>query len=178
MRRLSPRVGNCARTRATPFMEELLKLLKIDAHVPVEDLAKELDLTVAEIKKRIAKFEKEGVILGYQAILDPDKAGNGNVTAVVEVKITPERGGGFDRLASRIAKFEQVQSCYLMSGAYDLLVIVEGATLQQIANFIAEKLSTIKGVISTATHFRLKAYKENGALLQREPRPQRLAVAP
>jgi DNA-binding Lrp family transcriptional regulator len=94
------------------------------------------------------------------------------------VKITPERGGGFDRLATRIAKFSEVQSCYLMSGGYDLLVVVEGDTLQDVASFISEKLSTIKGVISTATRFRLKAYKENGVALYREERPKRLAVAP
>jgi DNA-binding Lrp family transcriptional regulator len=100
------------------------------------------------------------------------------VTAVVEVKITPERGGGFDRLAARIGNFSEVQSCYLMSGGYDLLVILEGTNLQEIATFIAEKLSTIKGVISTATRFRLKTYKENGVSLVREPKPQRLAVTP
>lgn len=159
-------------------MEELLKLLKSNAHTPVEDLAKELNLSEAEVSKRIAKYEKDGIILGYQAIVDANRASNGAVTAVIEVKITPERGGGFDRLASRIARFEQVQSCYLMSGGYDLLVIVEGKTLQDVANFVAEKLSTIKGVISTSTHFRLKAYKENGALLVGEARAKRLAVAP
>ena len=159
-------------------MEPLLKLLKTNAHAPVEDLAKELNLSEGDVKKRIAKYEKDGVILGYQAIIDANKASNGAVTAVIEVKITPERGGGFDRLASRIAKFDQVMSCYLMSGGYDLLVIVEGATLQEVANFVAEKLSTIKGVISTSTHFRLKAYKENGALMLRETKPLRLSVAP
>ncbi len=159
-------------------MEVLLKLLKTNARTPVEDLAKELNLSKTEVAKRIAAYEKNGLILGYQAIIDTNKASNGAVTAVIEVKITPERGGGFDRLASRIAKFEQVQSCYLMSGGYDLLVIVDGKTLQEVANFVAEKLSTIKGVISTSTHFRLKAYKENGALLIREPGPKRLAVSP
>ena len=159
-------------------MEELLKLLKSNAHTPVEDLARELNLSKTEVAKRIAAYEKDGVILGYQAIIDANKAANGAVTAVIEVKITPERGGGFDRLANRIARFEQVQSCYLMSGGYDLLVIVDGKTLQEVASFVAEKLSTIKGVVSTSTHFRLKAYKENGALLQREPRSKRLAVAP
>jgi DNA-binding Lrp family transcriptional regulator len=159
-------------------MEPLLKLLKTNAHAPVEDLAKELNLSEGDVKKRIAKFEKDGVILGYQAIIDANKASNGAVTAVIEVKITPERGGGFDRLASRIAKFDQVVSCHLMSGGYDLLVIVEGSTLQEVANFVAEKLSTIKGVISTSTHFRLKAYKENGALMLRETKSLRLSVAP
>lgn len=159
-------------------MEEILRILKGNAHIPVEDLARELNLTEAEVNGRIADYEKQGIILGYQAIIDVNRASNGAVTAVIEVKITPERGGGFDRLASRIAQFEQVLSCYLMSGGYDLLVIVEGGTLQEVANFVAEKLSTIKGVISTSTHFRLKAYKENGALLHRELPPQRLAVAP
>ena len=100
------------------------------------------------------------------------------MTAVVEVKITPERGGGFDRLANRIARFAEVQSCYLMSGGYDLLVVLEGRNLQEIAAFISEKLSTIKGVISTATRFRLKTYKENGVSLLREEKAQRLAVTP
>ena len=159
-------------------MDPLLKLLKTDAHTAVEDLAKELNLSEAEVHARVAHFEKEGVILGYQAILDSDKTGDDAVTAVIEVKITPERGGGFDRLAARIAQFEEVQSCYLMSGGYDLLVIAEGKTLHSIAAFIAEKLATIKGVIATATHFRLKAYKENGVLLQRDAREPRLAVAP
>lgn len=159
-------------------MDNLLKLLKTNAHTAPEDLAKELDLSVDEVNARIAKFEQDGVILGYQAIVDLQKADDTAVTAVVEVKITPERGGGFDRLAARIAKFQEVQSCYLMSGGYDLLVIVEGTNLQTIASFIAEKLSTIKGVISTATHFRLKAYKENSVLLHRGKREPRLAVAP
>jgi DNA-binding Lrp family transcriptional regulator len=159
-------------------MDSLLKLLKRDARASVEDLAKELDLSPADVRLRIAELEQSGAILGYQAILDPDKTQNDTVTALIEVRITPERGGGFDRLASRIAKFDEVQSCYLMSGGYDLLVVVEGSSLHHVSQFIAEKLSTIKGVLSTATHFRLKTYKENGTLMIVEPRPQRLAVAP
>ena len=159
-------------------MDALLKILKTNAQASLEDISKELDMSVAKIKAQISEYEKRGVILGYQAIIDPQKISNSTVTAMVEVSITPERGGGFDRLASRIAKFEEVQSCYLVSGGYDLLVIVEGRTLQEVASFIAEKLSTIKGVISTATRFRLKSYKENGAMLHREKREARLAVAP
>jgi DNA-binding Lrp family transcriptional regulator len=159
-------------------MDPLLTLLKKDAHTPPEDLARELNLSVPEVHARIAHFEQEGVILGYQAILDADKLGEDCVTAVIEVKITPERGGGFDRLAARIAQFDEVKSCYLMSGGYDLLVIAEARTLQAVAAFIAEKLSTIQGVISTASHFRLKVYKENGALLHREKIEPRLAVTP
>jgi len=159
-------------------MDPLLTLLKRDAHTPPEDLARELNLSLAEVQARIARFEEDGVILGYQAILNDDKADGDTVTAVIEVKITPERGGGFDRLAARIAQFDEVKSCYLMSGGYDLLVLAEGRTLQAIAAFIAEKLATIQGVISTATHFRLKVYKENGVLLHREKPEPRLAVAP
>ena len=159
-------------------MDSLLALLKKDAHTPTEDLARELNLGVDEVRARIARFEEQGVILGYQAILNSDKTGDDSVSAVIEVKITPERGGGFDRLASRIAQFDEVKSCYLMSGGYDLLVLAEGRTLQAIASFIAEKLSTIQGVISTATHFRLKVYKDNGTLLLREKAEPRLAVTP
>ena len=160
------------------LMDPLITLLRQNARTSVEDLAKELSLTPSAVTDRIARLEAEGIVLGYQAIVDQQKVQAGLVTAVVEVRITPERGGGFDRLAGRIAKFDEVQSCYLISGGYDLLVVVEGNTLQDIAAFISEKLSTIKGVISTATRFRLKSYKENGVSLTREPKPQRLAVTP
>ena len=159
-------------------MEHLLKLLKTNARASVADLAKELDASETEVAAKIARLEREGIIVGYQAITDPSKSDNGTVTALIEVKITPERGGGFDRLASRIAKFEQVKSCYLMSGGYDLLVVVEGESLQDVSLFISEKLSTIRGVLSTATRFRLKSYKENGTLLIHDAHPERLAVAP
>ena len=159
-------------------MDQLLTLLRQNARASLEDLARELAISSEEVARRIDKLEQDGVVLGYQAVIDAQKCGVDTVTAVVEVKITPERGGGFDRLATRIARFAEVQSCYLVSGGYDLLVVVEGSTLQEIASFIAERLSTIKGVISTGTHFRLKAYKENGVSLTREPKPQRLAVTP
>ena len=156
-------------------MDPLIILLRRNARTSVEDLAKELSLTPAVVAERL---EADGIVLGYQPIVDQQKVQAGLVTAVVEVRITPERGGGFDRLAGRIANFAEVQSCYLISGGYDLLVVVEGNTLQDIAAFISEKLSTIKGVISTATRFRLKTYKENGVSLLREAKPQRLAVTP
>jgi len=159
-------------------MDPLISLLRQNARTSTSDLARELNIAESAVVERLAKLEADGVVLGYQALLDPQKALGEMVTAVVEVKITPERGGGFDRLAARIANFSEVQSCYLVSGGYDLLVILEGPNLQDIATFIAEKLSTIKGVISTATRFRLKTYKENGVSLTREPKPQRLAVTP
>lgn len=159
-------------------MDPLLKLLKRDAHTAPEDLARELNLSAPEVNARIARYEEEGVILGYQAILNTDKTGDDLVTAVIEVKITPERGGGFDRLAERIAKYSEVRSCYLMSGGYDLLVVVEGANLRDVASFVSEKLATIHGVISTATHFMLKVYKDQGMLSSVEKNDERLAVSP
>lgn len=137
-----------------------------------------LDMTVEQVEATIAQLERERVILGYQAIINREKWDTDVVTAVIEVKITPERDGGFDRIAARIAKFEEVQTCYLMSGGYDLLIIIEGKNLRSIASFVAEKLSTIGAVQSTATHFRLKTYKENGAFHQVEQTPERLAVSP
>jgi DNA-binding Lrp family transcriptional regulator len=159
-------------------MDPLIQLLRQNARTSTVDLARELNLPEDVVIERIARLESEGILLGYQAVVDSQKVSGSAVTAVVEVKITPERGGGFDRLAERIARFSEVQSCYLVSGGYDLLVIVEGTSLQEIATFIAEKLSTIKGVISTATRFRLKTYKENGVSLTREIKPERLAVSP
>jgi DNA-binding Lrp family transcriptional regulator len=111
-------------------------------------------------------------------VLNEDKLGRDVVRAVIEVKITPERGGGFDRLAERIAKYTEVQSCYLMSGGYDLLVVVEGTNLRQVAAFVSEKLATVQGVLSTATHFMLRPYKEQGVLMKREQNDERLAVTP
>jgi len=137
-----------------------------------------LGLTVEEVGERIARLEQDGVILGYRTVIHRDKWEPDLVTAMIEVRITPERDGGFDRIAARIAKFEEVQSCYLVSGGYDLLVVVEGKNLRQVASFVAEKLSTIEAVQSSATHFRLKTYKENGAFHQIETAPERLAVSP
>jgi DNA-binding Lrp family transcriptional regulator len=159
-------------------LDALISRLRHNARASNHDLAGELNATEAAVAEEISRLEHEGVILGYHALLDPQKVNANTVTALIEVKITPERGGGFDRLATRIAKFEEVQSCYLMSGSYDLLVLVEGKTLQDVSTFISEKLSTIKGVLSTATHFRLKVYKENGVTLHREEREERLAVTP
>lgn len=159
-------------------MDKILPLLRANARTSVSDLAKSANLTEAEVVARIAKLEADGVVLGYHTVVDPHKVAKERVSAVIEVKLTPEREGGFDKTAERISRFPEVQSCYLMSGGYDLLVVVEGATLHEVAGFVSEKLSTLKGVISTATHFRLKTYKENGIELNKEAGPQRLAVAP
>ena len=159
-------------------MEALIDLLQQNALTPREDIARMLDMTVAQVEAEIARLEHEGIILGYQTIINREKWDTDAVTAVIEVKITPERDGGFDRIAARIAKFEEVQTCYLMSGGYDLLIIVEAKSLRGVAGFVAEKLSTIEAVVSTATRFRLKTYKENGAFHHFDTAPERLSVSP
>ncbi len=159
-------------------MDALLRLLQENAALKPEQLAKMLNLPAAEIAAQIKTYEDQHVILGYRAVLNEEKTGADVVSAVIEVKITPERGGGFDRLAERIAKYREVRSCYLMSGGFDLLVVVQGANLREVASFVSEKLATIHGVISTATHFMLKIYKEQGMMAVEEKNEERLAVSP
>jgi DNA-binding Lrp family transcriptional regulator len=159
-------------------MDPLLELLQSNAKSTAAELAEMLGADEAEVAERIAGFEKDGTILGYQAVTDSEKAGNDGVIAFIEVRITPERGGGYDRLAHRISKFDQVTHCYLLSGSYDLLVIVEGRSLRDTARFVAEKLSTLEGVRSTATHFQLKTYKQRGLITRSEQPESRLPVAP
>ncbi|MEZ5304321.1 MAG: Lrp/AsnC family transcriptional regulator [Verrucomicrobiales bacterium] len=159
-------------------MNPILQELQQDSKRTPAEIAERLGMDTAEVAQKIAAWEADKTILGYEAVIDEDRAGNPNVVAFIEVKIKPEREGGFDRLAQRIAKFDQVKSCYLASGGYDLLVIVESSDLRQVARFVAERLSTIDGVLSTATHFQLKAYKLNGFLMQPESKPDRLPIAP
>ncbi len=159
-------------------MDPLLKLLNENAALKPAQLAAMLGANEADVTAKIKRYETDEVILGYRAVLNEEKLGRDIVRAVIEVKITPERGGGFDRLAERIAKYTEVQSCHLMSGGYDLLVIVEGTNLRKVASFVSEKLATIQGVISTATHFMLRAYKEQGILMKREQNEERLAITP
>ena len=159
-------------------IDPLLQLLRLKARYTHKELAETLTLSEDDVRSRIAAWEKDGTIAGYQAVIDPDRAGDDDVSAFIEVKLTPERGGGFDRLALRIARFDQVTSCYLASGGYALMVVVEGSDLREVARFVSEKLSTMDGVLSTATHFRLKTYKENGFLFEETDTPERLSVAP
>jgi len=158
--------------------DPLLQLLRTKARYSHSEIADLLSLTPDQVNVRIAAWEKDGTILGYQAVVDPEKADADAVSAFIEVKVTPERGGGFDRLALRIARFDQVTSCYLASGGYDLMVVVEGGDLREVARFVSEKLSTLDGVLSTATHVRLKTYKENGFIFEREAASERLSVSP
>tara|TARA_Y100001968_G_scaffold149657_1_gene136874 strand:- start:1215 stop:1694 length:480 start_codon:yes stop_codon:yes gene_type:complete len=159
-------------------MDELLKLLREDASLGPSKIASRLDVTEKEVESKIKQFEEDGIILGYRTIINENKLQVDLVRAVIEVKITPEREGGFDRLASRIAKFDEVSSCYLMSGGYDLMVVVEGRDLRSVSSFVSEKLATIQGVISTVTHFMLKPYKEQGVLMGGEFTDEKLAVTP
>ena len=159
-------------------MDELLKLLRDDASLTRAQIADRLNLAEAEVETKIKEMESNGVILGYRTVINEEKLEVDIVRAVIEVKITPEREGGFDRLATRIARFDEVRSCYLMSGGYDLMVVVEGSDLKSVSAFVSQKLATIQGVISTVTHFMLKPYKEQGVLMGGEFSDEKLAVSP
>jgi DNA-binding Lrp family transcriptional regulator len=159
-------------------MDELLKLLQNNALESRENLARMLNVTVAEVDNRIADYEKRGVIRGYQAILNEDQLDLDTVTAVIEVKVTPQREGGFNSIAARISRFPEVRSAYLMSGAYDLLLFVEGRNLREVAAFVSERLAPLEGVLSTSTHFMLKTYKRFGVLMHQEASDERLSISP
>jgi DNA-binding Lrp family transcriptional regulator len=159
-------------------MDELLKLLQKNALESRENIARMLNLPIAEVNKRIADYEKRGVIRGYQAILNEDQLDLDTVTAVIEVKVTPQREGGFNSIAERISRFPEVRSAYLMSGAYDLLLFVEGRNLRAVAAFVSERLAPLEGVLSTSTHFMLKTYKRFGVLMQQDSSDERLTISP
>jgi DNA-binding Lrp family transcriptional regulator len=159
-------------------MDPLLDLLKKNARESDAVLAKQLGATEQDIRARIAAFEADGVIRAFQAVLTPDRLEAADVRAVIELRIRPEREGGFDRLAARIGKFQQVESMYLMSGGFDLLLFVKGKSLQEVANFVSARLAPLDGVLSTATHFMLKTYKDQGVLMESEPHDDRLQVCP
>ncbi len=159
-------------------MDALLNLLRESAANTPAEMASLLGWSEAEVRSRIRELESSRRILGYRAVMNEDQIGSDRVRAMIEVKITPERGGGFDKLAERIAKHSEVRSCHLMSGGYDLLVEVEGGNLREVASFVSERLSTLQGVLSTATHFVLRAYKEQGVLMKPEIAEERLSVAP
>ena len=159
-------------------MDELLKLLKKNALETPKDLARMLNTSEETVKARIAEYERSGIIRGYQAVVNVDQLDVEIVRAVIEVKVTPEREGGFNRIAERISKFPEVESVYLMSGTYDLMAVVAGRTLKEVAFFVSEKLATIEGIISTGTHFMLKTYKNNGVLMEAEKNDERLKVSP
>ena len=159
-------------------MDELLRILRSNALESHEAIARMLGVPATQVAERIADYEKRGVIRGYQAILNEDELDLEKVTAVIEVKVTPQREGGFDTIAHRISRFPEVSSAYLMSGTYDLLLFVEGRTLREVAGFVSERLSPLEGVLSTSTHFMLKTYKRLGVLMHQETSDERLSITP
>ena len=149
-------------------MSNLLDILQETADPDPLKLAKILNVSVAEVDSQLEALRSDGSLIGWVPLIHPSKKDRDLVRAVIEVKISPGREGGFDRLAHRISKFEEVEACHLMSGGYDLMVIVQGKNLHAVASFVSERLSTIDGVLSTATHFLLRSYKEHGHLLSQE----------
>ncbi|MCX5703701.1 MAG: Lrp/AsnC family transcriptional regulator [Candidatus Omnitrophica bacterium] len=160
-------------------MDEILEILEKDARVTAEEIAKMLKKKPEGVKQAITKFEKEGVILKYKAVINKDliRDADSSVRALIEVNIMPQKDVGFDKIAERVYSFPEVSSCYLVSGTYDLLLIVQGCDLQTVARFIAEKLSPMENVRGTVTHFLLKKYKEDGVILKHKEENKRIAIS-
>ena len=159
-------------------MRELLEVLEKNSRVSVGELASMLQKSEYEIEKEIARLEREKIILSYGALINWERFGDDTVTAVIEINLTPQREVGFDAIAERIYRFDEVRTVYLMSGNFDLLVIIEGKSLKDVANFVATRLSTIEGVTQTRSHFMLKAYKKDGVIINDEEKDRRLVVSP
>jgi len=160
-------------------MDEILEILEKDCRVSAEDIAKMLKKEPKAVKQAINKYEKEGIILKYKAIINRElaKEPESEVRALIEVNITPQKDVGFDKIAERIYSFPEVTSCYLISGSYDLLLVVEGKNLQSVSRFIAEKLSPMENVKGVVTHFLLKKYKEDGVILKHKEENKRIAIS-
>lgn len=149
-------------------MEQLLRLIEADCTLSHKQLAAMVGTSEEKVDAEVKRLEEDGTIVGYKAVVDWDKTGREAVTALIEVKVEPQLGDGFDRVAERIYQYEEVESCFLMSGDFDMTVIISGRTLREVANFVTQKLSTIDAVQSTATHFILKKYKENHLIFNKE----------
>ena len=160
-------------------MDEILEILSKDARISPAEIAKLTGENVASVKKAIAKYERNGTILKYKAVLNHDmvKESGSFVRALIEVSVTPQKNVGFDHVAERIYSFPEVVSCYLLSGAYDLLLVVEGENIHTVANFVASKLSPMENVRGTTTHFLLKKYKEDGQVLKKQAGTKRLNIS-
>lgn len=158
-------------------MDEILRILENNARISVEDLAKLTKKKPADVKKAVKQYEKKGIIVKYKTMINKESIKNEqSVLALIEVKVSPQKDVGFDKVAERIYKFEEVKSCYLLSGTYDLLLVLEGKDIQTIANFVAEKLAPLNSVNGTATHFMLKKYKEDGVVLVKDEENKRLPI--
>ena len=154
-------------------MKQLLKLLEKDAHITAEELALMCEKETGDIKKMIDDYEKAGIILGYTTVIDWDKTDTEYVNALIELKVTPRVGSGYDEIAERIYNYPEVESVYLMSGGFDLAVMLRGKTMREVAIFVAAKLATIEAVTSTATHFVLRKYKDHNVIFGGAPVDER-----
>jgi DNA-binding Lrp family transcriptional regulator len=159
-------------------VKKLLEILEKNHNTSLEDLAAMFNSSITEIAAEIKRLQDEKIIVRYHTIVNWEKFGINKVTAVIDVRITPQREVGFDSIAERIYRFPEVRSLYLMSGGYDLLVMLEGQTLMDVASFVSNKLSTIDGILSTTTHFMLKKYKYDGVIIEDEESDHRLVVTP
>ncbi len=158
--------------------DELLAILEKNSRIDFSELAVLLGKSEEEVLKNIEELEKSGVICGYHTLINWEKTSIEKVMALIEVKVTPQRGRGFDNIAERIYNYPEVKAVYLISGGYDLLVILEEKTLKEIANFVSDKLSTLDSVLSTATHFILKKYKDHGTILNEKHKDEREVITP
>ena len=159
-------------------MSELLEILRINGRESSENLAKMLGISEEEVILQLESLESDGIIRAFQAVVNEEKLDHSIVTTVIEVKVTPESDGGFDRIAQRISNYSEVESLFLMSGTFDLLVFIKGKTMHEAAQFVSEKLATMNGVTSTATHFMMKTYKLNGIAMQSGEDDERLQISP
>ncbi len=158
--------------------EELLAIVERNSRIDLKELAVILGAEEIDVVNELEAMEKEGIICGYHTMIDWEKTSIEKVSALIEVRVTPQRGQGFDNIAERIYKYPEVHAVYLISGGYDLLVSLEGKTLKEVSNFVSDKLSTLETVISTATHFILKKYKDHGTILDRKESDERIQVTP
>lgn len=163
----------------TKIRQGILEILKADSRTPHDMIATMLGTTQEAVDREIQEMEAENIIVKYTTLINPDKAyEDAEVTALIEVRVSPQREQGFDIVAERIYRFEEVQSVFLTSGAFDLMVTVKGKDMRQVALFVAQKLSTLEGVLSTATHFILKTYKDEGIVFEEKEEDYRLPVTP
>ena len=157
--------------------EKILRNLETNSRIDLHDLAIMLGIEEAELANEIQKMEDEKIICGYTTLINWDNTSKEIVTALIEVKVTPQRNQGFEMLAERISKFQEVTSCYLMSGGFDFMVLIEGKSMKEVAKFVFNKLSTLDSVLSTSTHFVLKKYKDHGVSLVSEEEDDRMMVS-
>lgn len=158
--------------------DKILRMLERNSRIDLKDLAVMLGSDEVTVANEIARMEKENIICGYHTMINWENTSQEKVIALIEVRVTPQRGMGFDKLAERIYQYEEVETVYLMSGGYDFTVILDGKTLREVSQFVSDKLSTLDSVLSTSTHFVLKKYKEHGTILARRTKDERMLVTP